>query len=196
MISENFIYLGAALNLIGSSTYVLHTLQGKTKPNRVTWFLWALAPLIAFAAQLDEGVGKQAILTFVVGFGPLLVFAASFINRKSIWKLTRFDFACGALSVLGLILWLVTDEGNLAIALSIAADGLAALPTVVKSFKEPETESYTVFLLGAVNAALTLLTIKVWAFAEYGFALYILIICLLLFTLIKFEVGKKLLART
>lgn len=192
MISENFIFIGAVLTLLGSLDYVTNTLKGKTKPNRVTWFLWALAPLIAFGVQLDKGVGLVALMTFMVGFGPLMVFIASFINKKSYWKITKFDLACGLLSCLGLLLWLILQEGNVAIAITILADGLAALPTVVKSYKEPKTESYLAFLLSAVNATITLFAVKTWDFAHVGFPVYILTICTLLFVLIRFEVGPKL----
>jgi hypothetical protein len=74
MISENFIYLGAIFNLVGSSNYAWNTIKGRTKPNRVSWFLWALAPLIAFAAMLGQGISITAsLMTFMVGFGPLVV---------------------------------------------------------------------------------------------------------------------------
>lgn len=191
MLDPKFVLLGAVLNLIGSSSYVVATIKGKTKPNRVTWFLWALIPIIAFSAQLSEGVGLQALMTFMVGFGPALVFLASFVNRKSVWNLTSFDFVCGGLSVLGLVLWLVTKEGNLAIALSIAADGLAALPTVRKAYHAPETESAYVYLLAIISAFITLLTIDTWNFAYWGFPAYILIICGILYTLIHIRPSRQ-----
>lgn len=190
MISDKFVILGAVLNLIGSTRYVIDTLKGKTKPNRVTWFLWTLAPAVAFAAEINQGVGLRSLMTFMVGFGPLLVLIASFINRKSVWKLTTFDIVCGILSLLGLLLWFLTRHGNIAIALSIASDGLAAMPTIVKAYRNPETESGLIFFNGAVSAAITLLTINVWTFANYGFPLYILLICVLLVLLIKFKLGK------
>ena len=192
MINENFVIVGALLNLFGSSSYVISTLKGKTKPNRVTWFLWALAPLIAFYAEIQKGVGLPSLLTFMVGFGPLMVFVASFINKKSVWKIGRLDIICGLLSLGGLVLWGVTREGNLAIVFSIVADLLAAIPTLVKSYKEPETENYMVFLFGSISAFITLLAIKEWSFAHYAFPVYILVICLLFFVLIKFRLGKKL----
>jgi hypothetical protein len=192
MLDSKFVIFGALLNLIGSTSYVIATIKGKTKPNRVTWFLWALAPLIAFSAEIDKGVGLQALMTFMVGFGPLMVFISSFINRRAVWKLTRFDFVCGGLSVAGLVLWLLTREGNIAIGLSIAADILAAVPTVVKSYKAPETESSQVFLLAAISAGITMLTIDEWSFAHYGFPLYIFVICSALYVLIKFKLGDKL----
>jgi hypothetical protein len=193
MINENFIYLGAGLSLVGSIDYVVDTVKGKTKPNRVTWFLWALAPLIAFAAMLDEGLSvRTALMTFMVGFGPLLVFVSSFVNKKSVWKFTRFDIICGVLSLIGLAAWLLTRTGDAAIFFSIAADGLALLPTLVKSFNEPETESYLVFLLGSVNAGITLLATRVWDFTHVGFPIYIFVVCVILFVLIRFEIGPKL----
>lgn len=68
---------------------------------------------------------------------------------------------------------------------------MAAVPTVVKSFKEPETESGYVFSFGAVSAAITLLTISHWTFANYGFPLYILLICILLAVLIDTKIGPR-----
>lgn len=191
MLSTNFLYLVPLINLGGSSRYAYDVLKGRAKPNRVTWFLWALAPLIAFAAEIGEGVGLQSILTFTVGFGPILVLLASFANKKSIWKLTHFDVVCGALSLTGLCLWLITRHGDLAIIFAIVADGLAALPTVVKSWRHPSTESHHVYLAACISSSLTLLTIDNWTFANYGFPIYIFVICFLLFLLIKFELGVK-----
>ena len=95
MINQHFVIVGALFNLVGSATYAFNTIKGKTKPNRVTWFLWALAPLIAFAAQLNEGVTWAALMTFMVGFGPLIIFISSFVNRKAYWKITKLDIVCG-----------------------------------------------------------------------------------------------------
>ena len=190
MLNPNFVILGALIGFIGGLSYLVDTIRGKIKPNRVTWCLWALAPLIAFVAEIKEGVGMQSLMTFMVGFSPLLVFLASFVNKESIWKLRRFDFICGGLSLLGLSLWYVTRNGNIAIVFSIFADGLAAAPTLVKSYFSPETENYHVYLAYVISAAITLLTIDIWNFAHFGFPLYILILCIIFVFLIKFRAGK------
>jgi len=191
MINEKFVLIGALLNLMGSGTYAYNTIKGKTKPNRVTWFLWALAPLIAVAAQFAEGVTWAALMTFMVGFGPLVIFLSSFVNRKAYWKITKLDVVCGSISLLALILWLITGQGVVAIVFSILADLIAGVPTLVKAFNEPETEHHSVFRNGAISAAITLLTINEWTFVNYGFALYILLICVILYILIRFKVGKN-----
>ncbi len=70
------------------------------------------------------------------------------------------------------------------------ADGLAGLPTIVKSYKNPETENYKVFFFGGISAIITLFTINTWNLAHFGFPLYILLINAIFVLLIKFKIGK------
>ena len=191
MLNEKFVIVGGVLTLIGSSGYAIDTLRGKTQPNRITWFLWALAPLIAFAAEIVQGVGLRSLMTFMAGFGPLMVFGASLVNRKAFWQASRLDYVCGALSVVALSFWALTRSGDIAIAFSILADLTAGLPTIVKAYREPETEDARFFLLYAISALITLLTITTWSFANMAFPLFSLILCVMLFVLIKFKPGKR-----
>jgi len=192
MINQNFVILGAIIAAVGGLSYLIDTLKGKVKPNRVSYLLWSIAPLIAFFAEMKQGVGLPALMTFIVGFLPFTVFIGSFVNKKAKWKLTHFDLTCGALSLVGLVLWYMTKSGNIAILFSLLADGLAALPTVVKSFNYPETESAWPYFTATISAALTLLTIQVWNFATYAFPVYILLVTLLISSLVQFKLGKLL----
>ncbi|HLO13486.1 MAG TPA: hypothetical protein VK206_01565, partial [Anaerolineales bacterium] len=140
MLHPNFVIVGTILGSIGTLAYIIDTIKGRVKPNRVSFLLWSIAPFIAFAAMLKQGVGISSLMTFSTGFLPLLVFIASFVNKKAEWKITRFDLVCGFLSVIGLALWLITKVGNVAIIFSILADGLAAVPTIRKAYYYPETE--------------------------------------------------------
>ena len=190
MINQNFVIIGALLNVFGSLSYLIATVRGKVKPNRITWFLWGFAPLLAFAAEVKQDVGLQSLMTFMVGFNSFLIFLASFVNKKSYWKLGLIDIVCGIFSVVGLFLWYVTKIGNTAIIFSILADGLAGYPTLVKSYNAPKTENYIVFIFSGVSAMLTLLTVKIWNFANFGFPLYMLLLDILFFVVIKYKLGK------
>ncbi len=189
MISEKFIILGAILSFYGGLSYLIDTLKGKTKPNRVSWFLWALAPAIAFAAEIDKGVGLTSLMTFMAGFNPLLIVIASFVNKKAYWKLSKMDYFYGAISIFAIIIWKLTGEGNLAIFFAILADAFASIPTIIKSYRQPETENSTIFLFAMINSGITLLTIKVWSFAHWSFPAYIFILCALIYALVKFKLG-------
>jgi hypothetical protein len=191
MLHRNFVIVGALIGAAGSFVYLWNTIKGRVRPNRVSFLLWSVAPMIAFAAQIKQGVGLESLMTFSAGFQPLCTFIASFTNKKAEWKLTRFDVICGILSVLGLILWLITKVGNVAIFFSIVADGLAALPTLAKAYRYPETELAWPWLATCAGVILTLLTIREWTFANSGFIIYILIVDLVIFSFVQFKVGSK-----
>ncbi len=68
---------------------------------------------------------------------------------------------------------------------------MAAVPTIIKSYYYPETESSFAYFTSAIGAAITLLTIKQWNFETFGFSLYIFIVTVLITILIKFKIGKN-----
>jgi hypothetical protein len=191
MLNQNFIIFGAVIGAVGSLSYLIKTVKGKVKPNRVSFLLWSVAPFIAFAAQIKQGVGLESLMTFSTGFLPLTVFIASFVNKNAEWKLTRFDLICGVLSVVGLILWLVTRVGNIAIIFSILADALAAVPTIIKAYKHPDTEMAWPWIATVFGVILTLLTLRQLTFANSGFIIYILIVNTIIFSLVQFRIGEK-----
>lgn len=110
------------------------------------------------------------------GFGPLLVFIASFVNKNSYWKLERFDYVCGLLSLLALVLWWLTRIPDIAIIFAIASDGFAATPTLIKAWKYPETENAGPFTAGLFNSLTSFAAISAWTFAAYAFPTYLVII--------------------
>src|SRR5947209_19788208 len=137
MIDPHFAILAALVTVTGSAGYALDTLRGRTEPNRVTWSLWAIAPLIAFAAELSEGVGIKALLTFSVGLGPALVVIASFVDERAYARVTRLDIAGAVLAVAALAMWALTAKGDVAIGFSILADRFAAVPTLAAAPRAP-----------------------------------------------------------
>lgn len=190
MINDAFLYVAMALFASSGASYLVATLRGRTRPHRVTWFLWALIPGVIFAAQASEGVGAQRWATFVIGLMPALVFLASF-RAQAEWHVTRFDAACGALSLAGLAWWLLTEEGLVAICLAIAADMLAGIPTLRKSYAAPHTEHAPAYLLGGAGALLALLTLDAWTLAGAGFLTWILLSSVLNAAFITTRVGDR-----
>jgi hypothetical protein len=178
MIDARFAILAAVITVAGSAVYAVDTVRGNTQPNRVSWMLWTLAPLIAFAAEVTQGVGLQSLLTFAIGFGPLLVVCASFLDPKAYARVTPFDILCGALSVIALVAWAATGTGDVAIFFSILADFFGAVPTLRKAHRDPESEHAVAFLASVIGSVITLLTIKStdWGFASWGFPVYIIVV--------------------
>jgi hypothetical protein len=191
VLDVHFVILGAVFGVIGYVGYVRDTLLGRNQPNRVTFLLWAVAPLLAFSVQVSEGVGLRSLVTFMVGFGPLAILAASFINSQAVWRIGLFDYVCGALSCGGLMLWLVTRHGIIALVTFIAADALAALPTIVKSWVYPQSESMVLYLGSLLNALVTLLTVDHFTTVVVAFPIYVVVLASLLLVLVAGRLGPR-----
>ena len=184
---QYLVVLGALVQLVGVLTYIRGTLRGVTKPNRVTWLLWGVIPIIATVASLCDGVRWAALPVFMAGFGPLVVFAFSFVNSNAYWKLGRLDYVCGLFSLGAIILWVLTKSPAIAIVLSIIADTLAAIPTLVKSWREPETEKIGPFVAGFASQLTAIAAFRLFTFSEIAFPLYLLVINAALVLVIKRE---------
>jgi hypothetical protein len=191
VLDVHFVFLGAAVGLAGSLVYARDTFRGVTQPNRVTWLLWTVAPLLATVAELRQGVGLQWVMTFMVGFGPLLVLSASFLSRSGAWKLGAFDLVCGAVSFGGLVGWALTSNDTVALLCFIFADALACLPTLIKSWKAPETETVAAYATALFNAVVTLATVSVWSTGAIAFPIWIGSINLVFVSLIGGRIGPR-----
>lgn len=192
MIDQNWVFLAAIINLIGALLYAYSVVKGNTRPNRVTWFILSFAPMLAFAAMMFQGVTfRESLFTLMTGISPLIIFISTFFAKQPKWKITKFDLTCGALSVLGLILWLILQEGNVAIVFAILADGLAFLPTLIKAFRYPESESPWAFMMGIVATTIALAIVTTYDFKHLAFPLYILTADVLATLFIYFKLGKR-----
>ena len=186
--------LGAIISLFGIYFYAKETIKGNTKPNRVTWLMWSIAPLIGSAAAFSQGIGWATLPVFMAGFGPLVVLLASFVNKNSYWELTKFDYLCGLFSILALVLWAVTRDANVAILFAIMSDASAAIPTLIKGWREPETESVEAYSTGLISAITSFGAMRSFMFAELAFPLYLVVMnILLIFVVIRKKLGISIL---
>ena len=164
------VVVSVLLMVWGAYDYLRDTLAGKTKPNRVSWSLWALAPLISLGAAFDANADVWASIRVLVGgVVPAVIFLASFINKNSYWRLGRFDWFCGGLSLAALVFWQLADSPLVAVLLATAANTLATIPTLVKAWNYPETESRLIFITSFTSAILIIPAIPVWTIANSAF---------------------------
>ena len=193
MLPEYFAIIGAVIASLGGFYYLYETITGKSKPNRVTWLLWGLFPMITFVAQKAQGVEGISWLTFAAGFMPFLIVAASFINKKAYWKTEPRDYILMGVAILGILAWFITDQPNLAILFTLVADLCAGIPTLIKSFKYPETESWIAYAISTLGFGIGVLAIQTFDFQNSAFVIYLFLIQLVLtiFSLRKYSARKR-----
>jgi hypothetical protein len=67
-----------------------------------------------------------------------------------------------------------------AIIFAIVSDALAAVPTLIKGWRSPETESIWPFLIGTFSPITSFLVATTWKFSELAFPIYLIAINLVL----------------
>jgi len=180
------VVISILMALFGTIPYIKDTLKGKTKPNRVSWLMWSVAPLIGVGAALSAGAEFWPMLRILfTGIMPLIVFIVTFMAPKAYWKLEVFDYLCGFCSVVAILIWLVIDEPVLAILVAATADGFAFAPTIKKAWTNPETETLSLYVVGAASMLLIFPSIPELSIENLAFPVYLLIGHITMISIIK-----------
>jgi hypothetical protein len=137
--------------------------------------IWFIAPITAALIQFTQGGGISALPVFMAGFIPLLVLISSYWNKNSYWELHVLDYACLVLSFAALASWLFFQQGMWGTVFAILADLIAFIPTFIKSWKRPDTETLSSYYSGSFNSFLSLATLPRISFLTAGFAVYLLL---------------------
>lgn len=176
MIPESFAIVGAIIGSLGGFYYLYETILGKAQPNRVTWLLWGIFPMVIFVAQRAQGVAGVSWASFVAGLTPLIIVAASFFNKKAYWKSEPRDYCLMAAAIFGIILWALTDKPNLALLFSLLADILASIPTIIKAYHHPHSESWIAYAVSTFGFGVGFLSVQIYNFENAAFVAYLVIL--------------------
>ncbi len=175
------VFISICFSVYGSYNYIYDTIKGTTRPNRVSQSLWAIAPLIGVGAALSSGAGVlTTVRILMAGLVPLTILIVSFANKTGYWKTTKFDYFCGFFSVIALLVWLLIDLPVYAVLLAAVADFFAAIPTIKKSWTNPESETGIAYVMSLCSVFVILPTIKVFDIQNTAFQIYLLFVNIVL----------------
>jgi exosortase/archaeosortase len=81
-----------------------------------------------------------------------------------------------AAAVIGIVLWAITKNPNLALLFSLLADMLAAVPTLIKSYRHPRSESWIAYAISTFGFGISFLSVQTYTFADTAFVAYLFIL--------------------
>ena len=165
--------LAAVLSACAYVPYIADTITGRTRPQRASWLIWSVLGSIAVASQIAEGASSPLWFAVVQVGATIVIFALS-TRRGSGTYLTRSDGVVLAIAGLGLILWWVTDRAAYALAITISISLIGGLPTALKAYKDPETETLSTWLLSMVASLFALLAVGSFDLVLLAYPLYVL----------------------
>ena len=169
--NEAISVFGGLLAIGAMVPYIRDTLKGKTKPNVVSWFTWTLLTSIGAFAAFSEGAYTTAIFSAASALATLSIVILSF--WYGVKRFTRFDVWCQIAALVGVVLWQLTSDASVAIAIVVIVDIIAALPTIRHSWLSPNAETWSTFAVSALGALVTLFTITQMSFAAFAYPIWL-----------------------
>jgi len=132
--------------------YVRDTLRGTTVPHRGSWLIWSVLEIVAVEAQRADGACWSLVPLVSQALATSLVFGLAV--RLGRGGLSRADVALLALAGVGVAGWQAADAPVIATVCVIAADGVAVLMMVPKTWRDPHSETLSTYVLAAASGAM------------------------------------------
>ncbi|HEU0266697.1 MAG TPA: hypothetical protein VFQ70_03645 [Candidatus Saccharimonadaceae bacterium] len=159
--------ISGILAIIAGPSYLVGIIKGTVRPQRMTWFIFGALGVIAFIAQLDAGASWSLVFSGLDLLGSLVVFGLS------LWRgtggSTRLDWLALTIATIGMIVSVIAREPVVAILGVILADISGMWLTLVKVWRDPDSEIALTWLLFATAGVFGVLTIRHWT---WGIVLY------------------------
>ena len=163
--------LAGVISLLGFVPYIVEIVQGKTHPNRATWWIWTVVGAMLCGSYYASGARHTLWVPVSYVIGPLVTALLSLKYGEGGWE--PFDRNCLGASLLSLVVWWLARSPLVALVANIGIDLLGALPTIRKSYREPESESLLSWIVFLVADALNLCAIGSWSVATSLYPLYL-----------------------
>jgi len=148
--------------------YFISVIKNKSRPHPISWAMWALMGVISLGTYWGTGARDTIYIAFVNFLNPLIV---TFLSIKYWdWKkhFSRLEYTCFVLSIVSVVIWLCFQNPTAALTFNLIADLIAAIPTLIKTYKNPSSEDTKTWLLFVIANFLSLVAIQQWT---YGIAL-------------------------
>lgn len=185
MQKETYELLGltaGVLSIAGYVPYVISILRKKTLPNKATWIIWTIVGGLLAFSYVAEGDPNTIWLPIGYFVGPLVVAILSFWYGYMEW--TRLDKICLIAAIISVIPWILSSNATATLLINVFIDSTGAIPTLVKTFREPETEDFVAWFIFLVANTLQVVAISYWNLAAiYPIYLFFLAGAMVIFIL-------------
>lgn len=194
IIKPIFGVVSALAVLAGFIPYFLDIRREKAHPHILSWTGWGFVTAVGSVAMISEGftwgvpiVAANSVLCFSVAL-------YSVAKKAGVWKTGVYDYLFFLLGIIGIILWQIYDNPDIAISFAILADLSFGIPTIIKVWKDPKSETLFPWIFFALAGITGLVAVSYVSYTEVAYPLYLAVfdssVALLIFFL-GFVVGRK-----
>ena len=154
---STLVTVAALISAAGSVPYILAVIRGTVRPRLVSWGVWAVLAGVMTVSALIEGAMASAVMTTITFIACAMVTVLGWQRRTG--GINRGDVICLVGAILGLASLALFKNPLVALAVSVAVDIIAFIPTLMHAWTSPYEESLTCFALSALGGTLAVLAV-------------------------------------
>jgi len=183
--------LSSIFLIIGGVPYLIDIHKKRIHPHILSWIGWSFITALGGSAMLASGSQWVVALLFANTLFCFSVAGYSIVRKVGVWSASVYDFLFFGLGILGLILWRVTGSPIIALVLAIIADLSFGLPTIIKTYKNPKSETYFAWLASTASGLLSLFAVENLNFSEVAYPFYLFTYDMVVLLLVLRIIRKK-----
>lgn len=153
--------IASVLAIIGNTSYLKDVIKDRVKPHPYTWFIWSIVSMTTFFGGIEKGAGIGALPTGIAeGFTIIIfLFSLKYLFKRGVGHIRVIDNYFLAISLLGLIPWVLTNDPTISVVIVVAIDVVAFIPTIRKTWRHPKTEKPLLYSMNVLRHGLTLFSL-------------------------------------
>ncbi len=152
--------VASLLAIVGNVPYMRDVVRGRVKPHPYTWFVWTIVSAVVFFGQLAKGAGIGALPTLASEIFTLFIFVLSL--KYGFKNIRRIDTVFLGIALLGLIPWALTKDPTISVIIVVSIDVVGFIPTLRKTWREPESEVPLLFGTNVIRHILMLFSLQAY----------------------------------
>ncbi len=159
------LFFGIAAGLlfvIGNSSYAKDTWDRKIAPQRTTWLIYTVVGFIGFTNQFVSDAGYGSIPYAFATASMLIVFLMSL--KFGIGGYEKLDITILFVTGVGILGWLLLNNPSTSILACGVAIIVSSSATLIKIFRDPHSENYTLWTISSIGLLLNILALEQYAF--------------------------------
>jgi hypothetical protein len=182
---EAAVIIASVLALIGNIPYLTDVIRRRIQPHPYTWLVWSIVSAVTFSGQVIKGGGIGSIPTGIAEGFTIIIFLFSL--RYGFKDIARRDTYFLIAALLGLIPWALTNDPTFSVVIVVSIDVIAFIPTLMKAWRRPQSETPILFIMNVLRHLLTLYSLGAYNIATmlHSLAMIVMNSIMVLFLLRK-----------
>ncbi len=160
---EALAIIATALAVLGHVPYLYDVIRKKIQPHPYTWLVWSVVSAVTFFGQVVKGGGVGSIPTGAAELFTIIIFLFSL--RYGFTTIIKRDTYFLIAALLGLIPWALTKDPTISVIIVVSIDVIAFIPTLMKTWRSPHTETPMLFGMNVLRHILTLFSLEAYNIA-------------------------------